>query len=232
VSLTWLLLGAALLLGGAPRPARHAAPERPDRQLSLPVLQALAAVAVVASCVGLLGPSRGLVAATVAVPSVVAGVAWCHRRPPRARPGPSLALALDLAAVALRAGCTLDSSLLLAAPAADPLIAERLARVGGLLRLGAEPDEAWRLAADDPVLAPVAAAARRSAASGVRLAGAFEQLAVDVRAQLRAEGEARAGRIGVLAAAPLGLCFLPSFVCLGIVPVVIGVAGAALSGLG
>lgn len=32
-------------------------------------------------------------------------------------------------------------------------------------------------------------------------------------------------RVGVLAVAPLGLCFLPAFVLLGIVPVVVGLAG-------
>jgi hypothetical protein len=31
--------------------------------------------------------------------------------------------------------------------------------------------------------------------------------------------------------APLGLCFLPAFVCLGVVPTVIGLAGGAFSGL-
>ena len=39
-------------------------------------------------------------------------------------------------------------------------------------------------------------------------------------------GEA-ARRVRVLAVAPLGLCFLPAFVVLGIAPVVIGLAGAA-----
>jgi hypothetical protein len=34
----------------------------------------------------------------------------------------------------------------------------------------------------------------------------------------------------VLVAAPLGLCFLPAFVCLGIIPTVVGIAGAVLSG--
>jgi pilus assembly protein TadC len=43
---------------------------------------------------------------------------------------------------------------------------------------------------------------------------------------------AAAERAGVLIAGPLGLCFLPAFVCLGIVPVVAGLAGDVLqSGL-
>ena len=36
--------------------------------------------------------------------------------------------------------------------------------------------------------------------------------------QARAEVEDRARRVGVRAAVPLGLCLLPSFVVLGIVP--------------
>ena len=43
---------------------------------------------------------------------------------------------------------------------------------------------------------------------------------------------AAAERAGVLIAGPLGLCFLPAFVCLGIAPVVAGLAGEVLqSGL-
>ncbi len=39
-----------------------------------------------------------------------------------------------------------------------------------------------------------------------------------------------AERAGVLIAGPLGLCFLPAFLCLGIVPVVLGLAGRLLGG--
>jgi pilus assembly protein TadC len=35
-------------------------------------------------------------------------------------------------------------------------------------------------------------------------------------------------RAGVRVLAPLGLCFLPAFVCLGVVPLVIGIAGDVL----
>ena len=43
--------------------------------------------------------------------------------------------------------------------------------------------------------------------------------------------EQAARRVGVLAVAPLGLCFLPAFVLLGVVPVVIGLAGPLLATL-
>jgi hypothetical protein len=39
---------------------------------------------------------------------------------------------------------------------------------------------------------------------------------------------AAAQRASVLIAGPLGLCYLPTFLCLGIVPVVAGLAGDVL----
>ncbi len=50
-----------------------------------------------------------------------------------------------------------------------------------------------------------------------------------VREALTDAAEARAQRAGVLIAAPLGLCFLPAFLVLGVVPVVIGLAGEVLA---
>jgi pilus assembly protein TadC len=75
----------------------------------------------------------------------------------------------------------------------------------------------------------VASTARRSAESGVRLARGFEVLADELRADSRAAAAARAQRAGVWAIAPLGLCFLPAFACLGIVPVIVGIAHGVLS---
>lgn len=170
-----------------------------------------------------------LLTGTPARPSEPARIPW-RRRLERTRASPALALALDLVASALRAGAPLCDALTVAAPATDPPCAAQLTRIGGLLRLGADPAEAWRGAAGDPVLAPVAAAAVRSASSGVRLAGEFETVAGEIRATVHTAGQARAARAGVLVAAPLGLCFLPAFVCLGIIPTVVGIAGAVLSG--
>jgi Flp pilus assembly protein TadB len=169
-----------------------------------------------------------VLAAAVGVPVAAVSVAHLHRRPQRVAPTASLALTLDLVALGLRAGQPLAGALLVAAPASDRPCRERLNRVGGLLQLGADAADAWRVVVDDPVLAPVAAAAVRSSASGVRLASAFEQLSGEIRRQVRATAEARAHRVGVLVAAPLGLCFLPAFVCLGIVPTVIGIARGVL----
>jgi pilus assembly protein TadC len=83
-------------------------------------------------------------------------------------------------------------------------------------------------ATDDPSAAPFARAAARSAATGAALARTARAESSRVRAALTDAAEARAQRAGVLIAAPLGLCFLPAFLVLGVVPVVIGLAGEVL----
>ncbi|WP_174555457.1 type II secretion system F family protein, partial [Nocardia xishanensis] len=72
--------------------------------------------------------------------------------------------------------------------------------------------------------------ARRSARSGASLAVAVGELADQHRRAVEDAAAARAERAGVLVGGPLGLCFLPAFLCLGIVPVVIGLAGRVLEG--
>ena len=48
------------------------------------------------------------------------------------------------------------------------------------------------------------------------------RLAEELRERTRADVEARARSVSTRAAAPLGVCFLPAFVLLGIVPLVAG----------
>jgi Flp pilus assembly protein TadB len=223
VTISWLLVGAALWLSGSRRGQPRAARPTPSRAR----LELLAAGAASVLAVGALGPVRGVLTAAVAVPLSVALVRRANARAARVAVEPRLPLALDLIAVALRAGQPVDAALLLAGPAAGAL-GPPLTRIGGLLRLGADPADAWAGAAAHPALSVVAATARRSATSGIRLAAAFEELARDLRAQATGRAQARAHRVGVLAAAPLGLCFLPAFVCLGIVPALIGLATGVL----
>ncbi|APA94459.1 type II secretion system F family protein [Nocardia seriolae] len=144
-----------------------------------------------------------------------------------------VASALDLLAACLRAGLpTAAASAAVAVSAPEPL-ATVLHRASDLLALGADPAAAWVQAtaghADDAVTA-LARLARRSARSGTGLATAVAELAERRRGELEDAAAARAERAGVLIGGPLGLCFLPAFLCLGIVPVVIGLAGRVLEG--
>ena len=63
------------------------------------------------------------------------------------------------------------------------------------------------------------------------MAGAVVRLAEQAREGARVRGQQAAERAGVLAVGPLGLCFLPAFVLLGVVPVVAGLVGPLLAGL-
>ena len=73
--------------------------------------------------------------------------------------------------------------------------------------------------------------ARRSARAGSSLAAGLAELADETRRQAHDTATAAAERAGVAISGPLGLCFLPAFVCLGIVPVVIGLASTVLGGM-
>ena len=122
------------------------------------------------------------------------------------------------------------------APSAPPHLARILTRAADLLALGADPASAWsdptRRAevgrrADDQAEA-LLRLARRSASSGAALAQGVAELATQARDEAADAARAAAERASVLIAGPLGLCYLPAFLCLGIVPVVAGLAGDVL----
>ena len=221
------------------RPARWRHPGRPgppsgsDRWRTSDVCGLAVAVAVAL-----------LVGMPAGVPAGIAagwGTArWCGRREStgdrqteRARRA-ELPAVLDLLAVCLSAGLPLAVALDLVATALPGAFSAELQTVAALHRLGAGPAVAWNEVRTNSLLGPVARAAIRSGESGSALALAFERLATEHRADDTLRCEAQARRAGVLAMAPLGLCFLPAFVCLGIVPVVLGIAhqvlGATVTG--
>jgi hypothetical protein len=82
----------------------------------------------------------------------------------------------------------------------------------------------WQpIAAVVPGARGLAGAAIRSADSGSAIAGACARAAAELRAGRSASTDAAARRAEVLVVLPLGCCFLPAFVLIGIVPVVLGV---------
>ncbi|WP_280477883.1 type II secretion system F family protein [Nocardia asiatica] len=144
---------------------------------------------------------------------------------------------LDLLAACLRAGLPMAAAARAVAPEAPESLGEALQRAADLLALGADATTAWEQVARDANGRPgaeeiesLARMARRSARSGSSLAAAVTELAEQRRSAVEDSAAARAERAGVLIGGPLGLCFLPAFVCLGIVPVVIGLAGRVLDG--
>ena len=161
------------------------------------------------------------------------------QRRPVGGPDPlAVASSLDVLAVCLTAGMAVSTAAAATAPSAPPRLARVLRRAADLLALGADPGVAWSAPPDLPPRSvdsqtdALLRLARRSSTSGVALAEALAALAAQCRQDAAHLAAATAERAAVLIAGPLGLCFLPAFVCLGIVPVVAGLAGDLLqSGL-
>jgi hypothetical protein len=229
-----IVLAAALLVtGGRLGRARLRDLSRPDTPA--PVL-----ATVRPEWVALAGSASGAAAwaaagtAAVAVAAAVAGlvVALLLRRLPRPPQGidhpADLAAAWEQLAVCLEVGLPVAAAVSAAAEPLDGQAGGALRRVAGLLELGADPDDAWS-GVRDPPLAAFARAAARSAGTGAALARAARTEAARLRDGLGDAAEARAHRAAVLITAPLGLCFLPAFLAVGIAPVVIGLARTALA---
>ena len=134
-----------------------------------------------------------------------------------------LPAACELLAVCLAAGVPVGAALAAVAGATTGPLAAELGTVAALDRLGAPPRRAWGDALPD--LAPLGRILVRAEESGSAVAAALHALARDARAADRAETEAAVARAGIWLLLPLGTCFLPAFVCLGVVPLVLGIAG-------
>lgn len=147
---------------------------------------------------------------------VLAGRRWSAGLVRRATPGGRVAgVLLDAWAVALSGGGSWA--------AAATTVREVLAEQGG----GA------------PTPAPAAAAERRlrevlslSRRAGVPAAGLLRAAAEDVRDDAAAAALAEAERLGVRLVLPLGVCVLPAFVLVAVVPVVVGVLSSTVGGPG
>ncbi|MGA5462899.1 type II secretion system F family protein [Mycobacterium sp. NPDC050041] len=171
-------------------------------------------------------PLRVRVRAGVAAPR-----AMRRRAPSSATSDPlAAASAFDVLAACLSSGMAVSTAAAATAPTAPPTLAAVLTRASDLLALGADPATAWSHpgAEPDPQTRALLRLARRSASSGAALAQGVAELAVESRSAAADAAGAAAERASVLIAAPLGLCYLPAFLCLGIVPVVAGLAGDVL----
>jgi len=135
----------------------------------------------------------------------------------------SLAAGWDLLAACLRAGLPVPLAVRAVAGHLPGPAGVELRTVAERLALGADSQSAWDVP-ETSSLHKLARAARRSAHSGSGLAEVAVRAATEVRADVRSAAAARGQRAAVLITGPLGLCFLPAFLVLGVAPVVIGLA--------
>lgn len=170
--------------------------------------------------------------------SAIASVLWLSRQRSAAAArrqaeavAAELPSAADLLATCLSSGAPPVDALQTVAEATFGPLADRLRQVAGALRLGADATDAWGLVSRSDPLAPLARAFIRSDRTGAPIAETVTAAAADQRRVARWAAEAAARRAGVLAVGPLAVCFLPAFVLIGVVPVIVAVAGDVLDGL-
>ncbi|MFD5817508.1 type II secretion system F family protein [Streptomyces sp. NPDC127038] len=143
-----------------------------------------------------------------------------------------LPLAADLVAACIAAGASPVAAAQAVGEALGGPVGERLARGAAEVRLGGEPVDAWRGLANLPGARGLARLLERAGDSGVPAAVPVGRLAAEARAEWGRAATARARRAAVMVTAPVGLCFLPAFLAIGVLPVVIGLAGGLLRGGG
>lgn len=195
------------------------------------LLRRVAAGGAGALCVVVLGGPAGPL-----IGAVVAPLVWysfgrlgdAERKRRRARLIADLPVAVDLLAACLRGGAPWNEAVAAVADAVGGPLGNELQAVSRKVRLGADPAEAWLALAEEPSLGPLARAASRAASTGSALAPSLSRLARDQRRVARSAAAERARAAGIRALAPLGLCFLPAFVLLGVVPAIAGIASTIL----
>lgn len=168
---------------------------------------------------GLPGVGAGLVAA-VAARRVLASAEAPSARRDREEIERTLPHLVELFASTLRSGAEPVAGLARVCHALPGPAARRLLPVVERSRWGAGGVEAWAAIADDEALAPLARAMVRSQVSGASVVQVVERLADELERESLARAEDAARRVGVAAAVPLGVCLLPAFMLLGVVPTV------------
>ena len=127
----------------------------------------------------------------------------------------------DLMAACLLAGAGLADALAGALVAAGPWLRSRGEPVLAALRAGSPAGEAWADWLAEEQLAAIAQTCIRTSGSGAAAASELTRVAARLRASVRAQRQQRVARAAVWIVFPLGLCFLPAFVAVGVVPLVI-----------
>ncbi|MDH6137055.1 hypothetical protein P3T37_006486 [Kitasatospora sp. MAA4] len=196
------------------------------RELALSALAGLLAAVVIGGPVGLLVGLLTAVGVRRWLPAVPSA-ALRQREREDARLITQLPLASELLAACLSSSASPAQAAAVVAQTVGGPLGARLSAVSAELSLGAPPVLCWgRLGDDCPDLAPLARCLVRTSVSGAPPAVPLAGLAVAQRAAAGRAARERVRRAGVLATAPLGLCFLPAFVLIGIVPVVMGLAAS------
>lgn len=231
VAVALVVGGAVLLLGSStPAPVRRgvveqAGSERLDRLWW--VVGGLVGAAVLAWT----GIPTGLVlGAAAGVGTTWAGSRWSSTTTSDvAQPGRADAsLAADLIVAAVGSGVPVTVALDAVASAVGGPVGAALSVSARLEQAGAPPETAYRSLQEHDVTARIGRALQEARASGASPVPVLDGAARAERERRRSARVSRARGAGSLAAIPVGVLFLPAFVLVAVVPVVVGAIGPVL----
>lgn len=218
--LSVLLLGAgAWLLVPSPSSGRLAISGTRTRRLRGPDLAAIAAgVGIAVLLGGVLGAVLGVIVAVAAragLRAVPADTSDDAEELSRQAPD-----AVDCLAACMAAGAPLWPAITGVAQAFGEPLGPILAGCVKRRDMGASVEQVFAGLTEEPALAPVGRVLVRSSESGSALTAALLACAEQLRTDRAALLDRKARAVGVKAVGPLGLCFLPAFVVLAVVPIV------------
>lgn len=136
-----------------------------------------------------------------------------------------IAVLLDLLAAALRVGSPIPQALSAVGIAASGRLGAKIRRVAAHLALGSEWESAWNHAEEDSGLRAIKSSLAPAWISGAPVAALLDHAKKRVRAERAANDSEAAKRLGVQLILPVALCYLPAFVVLGLVPVLLALIG-------
>ncbi|WP_454699333.1 type II secretion system F family protein [Arthrobacter humicola] len=132
------------------------------------------------------------------------------------------AMMLELIGAMLDAGSGIGRALELVAASASPEYHRSLRPVVSALAIGADWETAWRSSeVRAPELLDLRQALGFAALTGAPSSAILYAQAARLRRERFRAAEKRAAALGVRLVVPLGLCSLPAFICLGVVPVLL-----------
>ncbi|MFD7153868.1 type II secretion system F family protein [Kribbella sp. NPDC059898] len=202
---------------------RRLTPPRRRTNPRPPRTHRLAATAAALGALTLFGFPWGLIPAAIAyyaIPKALSRLEPAATKQRNLQISRDLPLAIDLLTASLRAGRPPQHALSLVAEALPGPLTDIFTKIAHHLALGADPTTAWSHLNSEPSCAPMARAISRSLRSGAPLSKTLEHLADETRRANHHAADQQARSAESRATLPLGLCFLPAFVLLSIVPTI------------
>ncbi|HET8915292.1 MAG TPA: type II secretion system F family protein [Propionibacteriaceae bacterium] len=200
------------------------------RRLLLSMLGVLALALAAARIDGWQGDLLWFALPVVAATGVLA-LGWLEPRSARRRREQlimEVPQALELLAACLGAGLPARTACAAVVRTFDGPVADDLGQVMVLLELGVGDVVAWQALHDHPQLGLAAADLARSVESGTSMVQGLRHHAAAAREVRRSERQVLARAVGVRSVLPLMMCFIPSFLLLGIIPAVVSAVFNAL----